>query len=100
MHGQTQVNGDEDPTFRANSRSTWEVVRRVAVYLRPYKAMAAANILCALVSLACSLAFPRLVMSIIDESVRGQQSGYLLSALGLAGAFLVRDLFNSLRILV
>ena len=100
MHGPTLLNRDEDPTFKAKSRSTWEVVRRVAVYLRPYKAMAAANILCALASLACSLVFPRLVMFIIDDSVRGQRAGYLGPALGLAGAFLLRDLFNSLRILV
>jgi ABC-type multidrug transport system fused ATPase/permease subunit len=100
MHGHIQLHGDENPTFKAKSRSTWEVVRRVAVYLRPYKAMAAANILCALASLACSLAFPRLVMFIIDDSVHGQRASYLLPALGLVGAFLFRDLFNSLRILV
>jgi ABC-type multidrug transport system fused ATPase/permease subunit len=100
MHGQVQLNADEDPTFRASSRSTWEVVRRVAVYLRPYRAMALANILCVLVSLACSLAFPRLVMAIIDDSVRGQRSGYFLLVSGLVGLFLTRDLFNSLHLLV
>ena len=100
MHGRPQFNTEEDPTFRASSRSTWEVVRRVAVYLRPYRAMAAANILCALVSLGCSLVFPRLVWAIIDDTNRGQQSGYLWPALGLTGAFLFRDLFNSLRIRV
>jgi ATP-binding cassette, subfamily B, bacterial len=100
MRGHSQIKGDDDPTFRASSRSTWEIVRRVAVYLRPYRTMAAANILCAVISLACSLVFPRLVMSIIDDSVRGQRSGYLLPAIGLAGAFLLRDVFNSLRILV
>jgi len=100
MLGQQQIDSDEDPTFRSRSRSTWEVVRRVAVYLRPYKGMAAANILCALVSLACSLVFPRLVQKIIDDVVHGLHSGYLLPVLGLAGAFLLRDLFNSLRILV
>jgi ABC-type multidrug transport system fused ATPase/permease subunit len=76
------------------------VVRRVAVYLRPYRAMALANILCALVSLGCSLVFPRLVMTIIDDSVRGQRSGYFLLVAGLVGLFLMRDAFNSLRILV
>jgi len=100
MHGRSQIKGDDDPTFRASSRSTWEIVRRVAVYLRPYRAMAAANLLCAVISLACSLVFPRLVMSIIDDSVRGQRSGYLLPAIGVVGAFLLRDVFNSLRILV
>jgi ATP-binding cassette, subfamily B, bacterial len=100
MHGRIQDNGNEDPTFRAKSRSTWEVVRRVAVYLRPYKAMAAANILCALASLACSLAFPRLVISIVDGSVLGQKGSYLWPAIGVVVIFLLRDLFNSLRILV
>jgi len=100
MHGREQIDADEDPTFRARSRPTWEVVRRVAVYLRPYRAMAAGNILCALVSLGFSLVIPRLVWTIVDDSVRGQRSNYLLPALGLAAMFLLRDLFNSLRILV
>jgi ATP-binding cassette, subfamily B, bacterial len=100
MRGREHFDADEDPTFRARSRPTWEVVRRVAVYLRPYRALAAANILCALVSLGFSLVFPRLVQAIIDDVVRGQKSGYGLLAAGLAGAFLMRDLFNSLRILV
>ncbi len=100
MHRPQQSNAEEDPTFRARSRPTWEVVRRVAAYLRPYRALAAANILCALVSLACALVFPRLVQAIIDQVDRHQSSGYGLLAAGLAGAFLLRDLFNSLRILV
>src|ERR1700677_3011280 len=100
MHGREHNEADEDPTFRARSRSTWEVVRRVAVYLRPYRGMAAANILCALVSLGCSLVFPRLVQTIIDDMVRGQPAGYWLPVAGVAGAFLLRDVFNSLRILV
>ncbi len=100
MHGREHIDGDEDPTFRARSRSTWDVVRRVAPYLRPYRAMAAANLFCVLVSLAFSLVAPRLVQAIIDNGVRGQQSGYGLLAAGLVGAFLLRDLFNGLRIFV
>jgi ABC-type multidrug transport system fused ATPase/permease subunit len=99
MHGLRQLD-EEDPTFRARSRPALEVVRRVAAYLRPYRGMAAANILCALISLACALAFPRLVQTIIDDVVRGQRSGYALPAICLAAAFLLRDLFNSLRILI
>ena len=53
-----------------------------------------------LISLACGLAFPRLVQVIIDDVVRGQRSGYALPAICLAGAFLLRDLFNSLRIII
>ena len=100
MHGRHLMDSEEDPAFRARSRSTWEVARRVAVYLRPYRAMAAANILCALASLGCSLVFPRLVRTIIDEVVAGRRAGYLLPVAWLAGAFLLRDVFNSLRILV
>jgi ABC-type multidrug transport system fused ATPase/permease subunit len=100
MRGREHFEADEDPTFRARSRTTWEVVRRVAPYLRPYRTMAAANILCALISLGFSLVFPRLVQAIIDDVIRGQESGYWLLAGGLAGAFLMRDLFNGLRILV
>ncbi len=100
MHGREHIDPDEDPTFRSRSRPTWEVVRRVAVYLRPYRAMAAGNILCALVGLGFSLVIPRLVWKIVDDSVRGERTSYLLPALGLAAVFLLRDLFNSLRILV
>ena len=100
MHGRSHVDNDEDPTLRASSRSTWEVVRRVAVYLRPYRGMAAANILCALASLGFSLVFPRLVWAVIDDTNRGQQANYLKAALALVGVFFCRDLFNSLRIFV
>ena len=58
---------DEDVTLSARSRSTLEVVRRVAVYLRPYRGMAAANIGCALISLGFSFAFPQLTQTIIDD---------------------------------
>jgi ATP-binding cassette, subfamily B, bacterial len=99
MQGHRQFNADDDPTLRAKSRSTWEVVCRVAVYLRPYRAMAAANILCALTSLTCSFAFPQLTQAIIDNVAHGRRTGYWLPA-GLVGAFLLRDLFNGLRLLV
>ncbi len=100
MHGREQIEAEEDPTFRARARPTWEVVRRVTPYLRPYWGMAAANIFCVLISLAFSLAFPRLVQAIIDHVVAGRQTGYGLLATGLVGAFLMRDVFNSLHILV
>jgi len=100
MHGREHIDSDEDSTFRARSRPTWEVLRRVAPYLRPYWGMAVANILCVLLSLGFSLVFPRLVQAIIDDVVRGQASGYGLLAAGLAGAFLLRDAFNSLHILI
>ena len=58
-----------DPTFGANSRGTWEVVRRVAVYLRPYKLLAATTILCAVLSLLASFAFPKLTAYALDEVI-------------------------------
>ncbi|MBI4324958.1 MAG: ABC transporter ATP-binding protein [Chloroflexi bacterium] len=90
-----------DPTFAAKSRSTWEIIRRVAVYLWPYKLMALGTVGCAVLSLVFSFAFPKLTQFIVDEVIGKQQGGLLAPAmLGLIGAFLLRDLFNSLRILI
>src|SRR5216683_2735251 len=88
-----------DPTFTAKSRSTWEILRRVAAYLRPYKLMAAATIGCALFSLVFSLAYPKLTQFVIDDVIGHKRLDLLTPMmLGLLGAFLLRDLFNSLRI--
>src|SRR5216684_3634831 len=88
-----------DPTFTAKSRSTREVLKRVAGYLRPYKLMAAATMGCALFSLAFSLAYPKLAQFVIDEVIGRKRLDLLTPMmLGLLGAFLLRDGFNSLRI--
>src|SRR5204863_8902891 len=88
-----------DPTFTAKSRSTWEILRRVAGYLRPYKWMAAGTIGCALFSMVFSLAYPKLTQFVIDEVIGHKRIDLLTPMmLGLLGAFLLRDLFNSLRI--
>jgi len=90
-----------DPTFSAKSRNTWEVVRRVAIYLRPYKRLAATTIFCAVLSLLASFAFPMLTAYAIDDVIRGGQTALLMPVmLGLIGAFFLRDLFNSVRIMV
>jgi ABC-type multidrug transport system fused ATPase/permease subunit len=90
-----------DPTFGARSRTTWEIIRRVAVYLRPYKLMAAATVGCAVLSLVFALAFPKLTQFVIDDVVGHQRTELLTpTILGLIGAFFLRDLFNSLRILI
>jgi len=90
-----------DPTFGAKSRETWEIVSRVAVFLRPYKLLAATTILCAVLSQAASLVFPKLTEYAINE-ITGQRRVETLTIvmLGLIGAFLLRDLFNAFRILV
>jgi ABC-type multidrug transport system fused ATPase/permease subunit len=88
-----------DPTFEAKSRSTREILRRVGTYLRPYKLMAAGTIVCALLSLGAGLLYPKLTQFIIDDVIRQSRTDLLTPImLALLGAFLLRDLFNSLRI--
>jgi ABC-type multidrug transport system fused ATPase/permease subunit len=90
-----------DPTFTARSRRTLEVLRRVAVYLRPYKGRVAATVGCAILSLLASLVFPKLTQFALDEIVAKRRADLLPPVmLGLIGAFLLRDLFNALRILI
>ena len=90
-----------DPTVHSRPRATGEVVRRVAVYLRPYRLLAAATIGCAILSLGFGLLYPKLTRFIIDEAIGGQRAEALLpAALALLGAFLLREGFNSLRIRV
>ena len=90
-----------DPTFQSKSRSTWNVVRRVAVYLRPYKWYSAGTIACAILSLGFSLAYPKLTQFVIDRVIHDHHPELLTPLmLGLIGAFLLRDLFNGFRILI
>ena len=88
-----------DPTFRSRPRATSEVVRRVGVYLRPYKLMVAGTVGCAVLSLAFGFVYPKLTRIIIDDVIQKEHYDWLTpAALGLIGAFLFRELFNSLRI--
>jgi ABC-type multidrug transport system fused ATPase/permease subunit len=88
-----------DPTFTAKSRATLAVLRRVAVYLKPYKRMAAGTMSCALLSLFFSLAYPHFIGLVIDDVIGKRQLQILAPVmLALFGAFLLRDVFNSLRI--
>ncbi len=88
-----------DPSFNAKSRSTWEIVRRVSRYLRPYRLMAAATIGCAILSLGFSFAYPKLTQYVIDEVIGKNHPDQLVPVmLALIGAFLLRDLFSSFRI--
>src|SRR5881227_2130224 len=90
-----------DPTFTAKSRSTGEILRRVGRYLKPYKAMAIGTVACALVSQIFSLLFPKLTQFVIDDVITGKRVDLLTPVmLAVLGAFLLRDLFNSLRILI
>jgi ATP-binding cassette subfamily B protein len=88
-----------DPTFQSKPRPTGEVVRRVSVYLRPYKWMVLGTIGFAILSLASGFLYPKLTRVIIDDVIAGQRRDLLTPvALLLLGAFLFRELFNSIRI--
>jgi ATP-binding cassette subfamily B protein len=88
-----------DPTFHSQPRTAWEVVRRVGKYLIPYRLMALGTISCALFSLCFLFTYPKLTTYVIDDVIGKQQADKLLPViLLLAGAFLFRELFNSLRI--
>src|SRR5579863_5759627 len=93
--------GDTDPTFAAKARSTREILRRVAVYLKPYKLMAFGTMTCALLSLGFSLVFPRLIGAVIDDVIGKERVDLLMPVmLALIATFLLRDAFNGLRILI
>jgi ATP-binding cassette subfamily B protein len=88
-----------DPTIAARKRGNWEIIRRVATYLRPYPWMAIGTNGCALLMLACSLAYPKMTQYVIDEVIGKQRADQLTWVmLVILGAFLLREVFNSLRL--
>ena len=90
-----------DPTFKSQPRPTGEVVRRVAVYLKPYWGWALATVACAIFSLGFGFLYPKLTRILIDEVIADRRADLLLPAAGgLLLAFLLREVFNSLRIRV
>jgi ATP-binding cassette, subfamily B, bacterial len=99
MSRHPHLSAQADPTFIAKSRSTWEIVRRVGRYLKPYKLMAAGTIACAVLSLGFSFVYPKLTQYIIDDVIAQRQVQSLAPImLTLIGAFFLRDAFNSVRI--
>lgn len=98
-HHHHGVRSGGDSTLESRSRSTGEILRRVSVYLKPYRGMALGTVGCAVLSLGCGFAYPRLTQFIVDEVIRGKRADLLTPAiLGLLGAFALREVFNSLRI--
>ena len=88
-----------DPTFHSQPRPVGEVIRRIGVYLFPYKWLALGTILCAVLSLGFGFLYPKLTRILIDKVLAQGQAQWLApAALGLLGAFLLREVFNSLRI--
>ncbi|MCF7669001.1 MAG: ABC transporter ATP-binding protein/permease [Verrucomicrobia bacterium] len=90
-----------EATYTARSRPTTEILGRVAEYLRPYWTLAAATVGCAVLSLLFGFTFPKLTQFIIDGVIGDGRSDLLGPAIaGLFMAFLLRDVFNSMRIRV
>ncbi len=90
---------NSDPTFRSKPRGTGEVLRRVGIYLRPYKLMVAGTIGCAILSLLSGFLFPELTHIIIDSIIQQKRYDWLArAAFALIAAFFFREFFNSLRI--
>jgi len=88
-----------DPTFRSRPRPMGEVIRRVGVYLRPYKWMVLGTVGFAVLSLVAGFFYPKLTRFIFDDIIEKRHYDWLTpAALGLIGAFLLRELFNSVRI--
>ena len=99
MSRHTHLSAHMDASLTAKPRGVWEIIRRVAPYLRPYRLMAGGNIAFAVLSLGFAFAYPKLTQQIIDVVI-GQHRQDLLAPviLALIGAFLLRELCNSLRI--
>ncbi len=90
-----------DPTFRSQPRPVSEVIRRVAVYLKPYRLLAVGTIACAVFGLGFGFLYPKLTRVLIDDViVQGRRDALAPAALTLLGAFLLREVFNSLRVRV
>lgn len=88
-----------DPSFKSKPRSTSEVVRRVGVYLLPYKLMAVGTVSFALLSLAAAFTYPKLTQHVIDEVITKKNVDSLAPVMALLiGAFFLRELFTGLRI--
>ena len=88
-----------DPSFKSQPRSTGEVVRRVGVYLLPYKLMSFGTIGFALLSLAAAFTYPKLTQHVIDEVITKKNADSLAPVMGLLiGAFFLREIFTGIRI--
>ncbi len=74
---------------------------RVFAWLRRYPGLASAQLFCAVTGTLMVLVYPQAVRKILDDVIPHGKSGDLGLWVGLAlGAYLLRDLLNSLRILL
>ena len=103
MASKTRKGSSHDPTYTGRKRGTWEIIRRVAVYLGPYKLLAAATIGSAVLSLLFTFVFPRMTAFVIDDVLNAaapQRELLVPVILLIVAAFFLSEAFNSLRIRV
>ncbi|HEY2343891.1 MAG TPA: ABC transporter ATP-binding protein [Chthoniobacteraceae bacterium] len=77
-----------------------KTVLRVFSYIRGYPWQAAATIGCAMLTTVLVIVFPKVTQVAIDDVRAGRGDRLWLLTLYALGAFFLRDLFNSLRILL
>src|SRR6266446_864808 len=89
------------PPRRTNQQcAAMRTVARVFAYLRRHPGMAAGTLLCAIGSTLMVTVFPKITQLVVDD-IRAGRGDRLWWLVGIAGAaFLVRDAFNSLRIIL
>ncbi len=81
--------------------TTTGYLARTARYLLPYTGIAAADILCAFASLGFYFVFPQVTQYIIDDIIGGKRMHLLLPVIaGLAGAFLLCNIFRAIGIML
>jgi ABC-type multidrug transport system fused ATPase/permease subunit len=77
-----------------------KIIVRVFAYVRRYPGMAVATLGCAIITTLMLMVFPKVTQLIIDEVRAGRREQILSYALLALGAFFLRDLTNSLRIIL
>ena len=88
-----------DETMVARRRSAREVFVRVLAYVRRYPWFGVGTVVCAIISTAAGLAFPKLTQVMIDDVIAQRRMELVLTMAGLLLlACFLRDLFNFLRI--
>jgi ATP-binding cassette subfamily B protein len=75
-----------------------KVLLRVFAYVRRYPLWAAGTLTCAVLTTGLVVVFPKVTQLVIDRIRNGEEAGLAQMAWLAAGAFLLRDAFNALRI--
>ena len=87
-----------DPTFRSEPRPAGEVIRRVSVYLRPYRWHVAAGILLSIVVSAMEAVRPYFIKHAMDVDIKnGDPHALLMTTLAFTALMLVRGFIQYLN---